>query len=211
MLDLESNGIQSKQLPSLFLFVIFLSDGDNDTASSLLCPENISNNDFKSFIQIKFDQAELDLFLKYYRLLDDKYVLNTNESIQDSCAIDQLEQLLGIFLAKFADCEALKQKYLKTIQQAEIEFVLKHINPASIIWLKSKRATHLSKSMLDLLQSNVLAHNYRELDLKLDAAENVVGEFLCTSIKALTDAYLSELNRKQINNFGLSKFLFYFN
>ena len=64
------------------------------------------------------------------------------------------------------------EKHLKTIQTSEIELVLSHIDPSAIVWLNLESpgqgdaaANATATPVLDLLQSRVLAHNYKEFEL----------------------------------------------
>ncbi len=63
------------------------------------------------------------------------------------------------------------EKHLKTIQTSEIELVLSHIDPSAIVWLnlespgQGDAAAAAATPVLDLLQSRVLAHNYKEFEL----------------------------------------------
>ena len=206
------------------------------------CTRTFRQHFYKLNERFLFDAAfstELDAL---FRVLDEKFekINNENNLNEDSnnnninneyCSTNEFD---------------LKLKYFKSIQQEEIELVVKHLDPASVIWFNLTHQFSFSqvnnspeakfhfiryKTVLELLQSHVLAHNYKDCVISehearrslsrmnsasfgnhhshsiLSSSEKTMNEFLYNSIKSLIDSYLSELNKKQSNNIGLSKFL----
>ena len=193
--------------------------------------------------QMKLVANDFELFSKWYTLNIETSSYNLSskflESYDMSDNIQELTQLLTILRTHLPP--DLVTKYVQTIQQSEIEFVLKHIEPSSIIWLNLTELNSTASVICDStatvldLQSNVLAHNYREFpvvstaieELMPDAArklielsfnlksnnsnETAVGEarkiyeFLQTSIISLVDIHVCKLNKKQVSDIASSK------
>ena len=200
---------------------------------NLLLPEQIELADFKESIETVLDKEELDLFKKWYKLNKSSHNSNNNAyklkinflKTQNQNELEhELKILLEAFLAKLD--EELKLKYLKTIQQEEIELILNHVNdPTSIIWFhlnknnpndglledESSPVTELIKNLnrqryskiLDLLESQVLAHNYKSLELENNIKNEQISkqhiqtmnDFLCQSIKLILDTIKSEYGK----------------
>ena len=229
-----------KSLSSLFVLVIILSDDNLEQESNdALCPEHFEFDDFKNYIQPNLTKSELDLFKNWYEQVTEKSAYENSiclyklkhqflfDSSSSACT-SELDQLLTIFRKTFEQNNNeninLKSKYLKSIQQNEIEFAVKHINPAHIVWLNisQSNSAELSteqtnyKNVLTLLQSHVLAQNYQEfnfnclnqLENQTSSNEKTVNDFLFDSARVLIDNYVLDLNKKQISNYGLSNLLF---
>lgn len=230
----------------LFIFLVFISDINDDIDSlskseRYLCPSYINKDDFDNHIRNKLSSIELDLFNKWYALQKSSTQFTTtinytfkNIFLCEKKASIELQQLLDILMIKFDEIDRIEQsnlreKYLKTIQQEEIEFVVQHIDPLAIIWVnivtnKNESTTHNSKAILDLLQSHVLAHNYKEWKLdsshiaenessvnslisqvisdsmQADSIQSPIQSFLQSSICSIIDIYVSELNKKLIED-----------
>ena len=204
-----------------------MSDGEFEDVNdkwSLLLSEEIEVKDYEVYFKKDFNERELSLFHKWYSV--DKYEksmykLNETNLLNLSSDLNELDELFQSIRIKYPlnetdnnNEEVLSLKYLKSIQQEEIELVVKHIDPSSIIWLKltDSKQNNLSRfnqirfqSVLKLLQSHVLAHNYKECQLSEVAAENVFSNFLFNSINALIDNYLENLCKKQCYTNVLSK------
>ena len=217
------------------MFVIILSDDNLEQENNdVLCPELFEFEDFKNYIQPNLSKSEIDLFKNWYEQVTEKsnensisyyklkhqFLFDSNSSVS-TCELDQLlATFQKIFDQNSNENINLKSKYLKSIQQNEIEFAVKHINPAHIVWLNisQSNSAELSvektnyKNVLTLLQSHVLVHNYQEfnfnclnqLENQTGSNEKTVNDFLFDSARALIDAYVLDLNKKQINNYGLS-------
>lgn len=235
----------------LFIFLIFFSDlNDNSNSDRYLCPSFIHKDDFDNLIRNKLSSVEIDLFNKWYSLQNSSTQLTTirnqksnnyffrNNCLCEANATIELQQLLNVLIIKFNEIDAseqtnLTEKYLKTIQQEEIELVVKHIDPLAIIWVNlainnTNNTTHNSKAILDLLESHVLAHNYKELKLDnsveetssintlisqvisgsmlhANSKQSAIQNFLQTSICSTIDIYVSELNKTPIEDNAPSK------
>ena len=107
------------------------------------------------------------------------------------------------------DLAHLKQKYLKSLQEIEVELAVKHLNPSSIIWFERTTVSIDSggsvqeNSILKELQSIVFAHNYKnykvddaELSQKLIKDETyltVLSEFINEACRKSIDFYIKQL------------------
>lgn len=223
-----------KWTTGLFLFVVFLSsDSDHEGANNELCAERIEAADFELLCS-KLSGDELSLVHRWYTQRPSSqstglYTLNTRRLVGESTVGPELTQLFNILKARLES----PAKYLKTIQASEIEFVVKHIDPSAIVWLNldtSAKAASPS-STLDLLQSHVLAHNYKEFQIASDVLANTsvsqliafgfaksedsateasdcasrISDFLRTSLTSLVDIYVNELAKKQVTDLAPSK------
>lgn len=214
---------------------------DENDDKSLLLTDKIDVNDYECYFRKDFNERQLSLFLKWYTVDQDektKYRLNETNLFNSSAAdLNELDELYHAVRTKYPlnatttaaansntdgdskSCETnLSLKYLKSIQQEEIELVVKHIDPSSIVWLNlndSKKTNQLSpfnqtrfQAILKLLQSHVLAHNYKECLLSDAANENVFSKFLFNSINTLIESYIENINKRLNCSNALSK-LFY--
>jgi hypothetical protein len=184
--------------------------------------------DYETYFKKDFNEREHSLFHKWYsvdKYEKSKYRLNDTNLSNLSSDLNELDELYHSVRTKYPlneddnnerNEESLSLKYLKSIQQDEIEFVVKHIDPSSIIWLNltdsakknlSRFNQNRFQSVLKLLQSHVLAHNYKECQLSEIKAENVFSNFLYSSINALVDSYMENLSKKQNHSHILSKFI----
>lgn len=212
-----------------------MSDLENEGKENLLCPEQIDLDDYLNFIEKLFDKDELKLFHKWYKLNDKKKIyaleLNFSNEQSNSSQINELNKLLNIFYNKFDQVlnssENLKLKYLKTIQQDEIEFISNNqVDTLSIVWFHvtnsndngSSSGESINKfnqlryrNLLHLLQSQVLTQNYKSLSREdlysndLNANKKILEEFISGSIKDLLDRYIDELNKVNSLNITTSK------
>ena len=218
-----------------------MTDLENEDKGNLLCPELIDQDDYLNYIEKLFDKDELKLFHKWYKLNDKKKIytleLNFSNEQSNSSQINELNKLLDIFYNKFDQAlnssENLKFKYLKTIQQDEIEFITNnHADTISIVWFhitnsndNGDSSSNLSESikkfnqlryrnLVHLLQSQVLTQNYKNLSKDelysndLNTNKKLLEEFLLGSIKDLLDRYIDELNKVNSLNITTSKYKF---
>ncbi|CAF0715148.1 unnamed protein product [Brachionus calyciflorus] len=230
LLNIKKNGNfynhqYNRFLSSYSIFVIYLSESqiEQETLDDLLCPDQIDINDYRNHLEKKLQSLDLiDLFQKYYKL--DKnlqsYCLEIDFfNSQSFC--DDLKRLYDFFIK--IEVEFLSQnetsfrlKYLKSIQQQEIEIIVKHSDPQSIIWVnmtKSDANYNRSNSVdfnqmrytniLNLLQSKVLTNKYKHFSSEnlhsssQGPPENVLNEFIYNSVKALIDNFTIELIKNQ--------------
>lgn len=113
-----------------------------ESLDDLLCPDQIEINDFKTMLEKKLQGSNLmDLFQKYYKL--DKnlqsYKLDIDFFASD-CFTNDLDRLYDFFCkleteVLNANETSFRLKYLKSIQQQEIEIIVKHADPQSTIWV----------------------------------------------------------------------------
>jgi len=219
-----------------------LSNAEFEDENNLLCPERIELNDFKRYFQASLDKNESDLFYNWYKLnqnenvyvLDYNYHLNQTTTTTESWNLNELDKLFEILKAKLdeyktndaSEIDAIKMKYFKSIQQDEIELITRHAEPNSIVWfhLISPAKVNTSKlnrtrysNTLELLQTKVLKHNYKKVQLNFPnlasdedmsktvqvAYEKQMNDFLFNSIKLLLDNYINDLNKIQNSSFTL--------
>lgn len=230
------NMVWGKWTTGLFLFVVFLSsDLENEGTNEELCAERIDVADFENLCS-QLSGDELVLVQKWYTqqpssqalgISPNFYQLNTRRLVEESTAGLELIHLLNILKVGLETPE----KYLKTIQASEIEFVVQHIDPGAIVWLNldnSAKAAGISTT-LSLLQSHVLAHNYKEFQIDSGVLEKTsvsqlialgfatedsvrkasdcarrISDFLRTSLTSLVDIYVNELTKKQVTDLAPS-------
>ena len=232
--------------PSQYLFVVYLTDTILDESdTSLLCPDSIDLDDYKRFIEKTLGKEDMSLFNRLYKKetkSDDKqkYKLVVDFFNSDSAnslanVNDDLTSMLGVFKSRFADSDeegrAFKLKYLKSIQQEEIELAIQNVQDSSIVWFHltssltnaftsaesaSSSASGLTfnqlryKTILNSLQSKVLAHNYKHISVdescpksQMSEHEKTMNEFIFSSVKAQLDAYMNEYNSVQSKTLAL--------
>lgn len=177
-----------------------------ETPNDLLCPEQIDMTDFKSKIENLFTSSDLDLFSKWYRLEPklNKYVLDIdyssliNNAQANATLNDELDKLFALFanidnktsggefvVGATPDDASFQLKYLKSVQQEEIELIANNSADAStIIWihLTNTQSSSMNRSsggagpttlatlnpvryshLFDLLKDKVLTHNYKQI------------------------------------------------
>jgi hypothetical protein len=210
-----------------------LSEGqiEQEKLEDLLCPDQIDANDFKSLLEKKLQGANLmDLFQKYYKL--DKNLQSYRLEI-DFFSAESFEQDLDQLYDFFSKLESEMQipgetsfciKYLKSIQQQEIEIIVKSADPQSIIWVhmtKSDSSYNRSNSadfnqlrytsILGLLQSKVLTNKYKHFTSEnLHSSsngkpENILNDFIHNTVVSLIDSFAFELNKNQNEMIAMSK------
>jgi hypothetical protein len=158
----------------------------NENLDKPLCPHRIDANDFEQFANA-LEKPQRDLVDRWYARKDAHYVLKhffdfnqATEPIFDQRdnANAQLASLFDLFHETFDN--NLKEKYLKSIQQIEIEYAIQYASKLSIIWLKRTHkpdyvntTDHQYSNVLDLLQSHVFADNYKHFVIDSNRLDNV--------------------------------------
>ena len=185
--------------------------------------------DFVEYIKPSLGHETLNLFNKWYRKTSDCLELNinflnfTNPSYENELE-NELQTLLEALILKLD--EAVQIKYIKSIQQEEIELILNNVeDPTSIVWFhlqktdttsdkndENKLSTITStirslnnqrySKILDLLESQVLTHNYKNVEINnnleeaaLVQAKHTMNDFICESITMLLDGFKSEFDK----------------
>jgi hypothetical protein len=181
------------------------------------------------YISKDFNEKEFSLFNKWYQIdkNENNYKLNL---VNNNNNLSELDDLLNIFISKYT-CNLTETttinneypqfcfKYLKSIQENEINLVVNHIDPSAIVWLnltdlKMNEMTRFNQlrfqAVLKLLQSHVLTHNYKECRADSILNENILNKFLFNSTKSLIDQFVEDMNKKITANIVLSKHIFNF-
>jgi hypothetical protein len=196
-----------------------------ETNGNLLCPDRLETNDFKQYIENSphFDSAlfnklyKLDSSANSYTLVIDFLELTSVEAVNSLNA--DLSRLFDVF-ANVEDA-SFRQKYIKSIQQEEIEHIVRHADPSSVIWINltgsSGESTELNKlrysHVLNLLQTKVLTHNYKQMNAteeevrssssQLLSRQGVsLNEFLMNSMKYLIESFIREMNKNYFETFA---------
>lgn len=229
LLNLDANPVCRLTSNSIFVILLtnanFESEGEE--VHNLLLPQSIDLGDFRKNIESALKSSDLDIFNKWYTLNSSNtaYELRINFLNDQNAAYEtelelELKKLLDAFILSFTD--PLRLQYIKSIQQEEIELILNHVvDPTSIIWChiqnvcpneeendeSSENLMSIVKQLnrqryakiLDLLESQVLLPNFKNLELdnstlKNDSKEKiqVMNDFLSDSIKSLLDSFTSE-------------------
>lgn len=200
---------------------------EQETLEDLLCPSQIDVNDFKVYLEKKLTKFELDLFNKWYKLdaNSSSYRLDIdfNTYMSSPKALnDDLNKLTQLFLQQFDAIEdngaRLKLKYIKSVQQEELELISQAADPSTIVWVhvvgsggcynQFNKARY--EQMFDLLKEKVLTHNYKHIkiscsDLKQTSTHlNLINEFLYNALKQLADAFIMDLDKSSIYMMPLS-------
>lgn len=128
-----------------YMFVVFLSDiiVDEDD-SNLLCPEQIDLDDYRKFVERALNKDELTLFNRLYKKQSDKQTLKLNVDYFNVDSVNYLANLLNdlnsmltTLKSRIDDDEAgmqFKLKYLKSLQQEEINLAINNVHESSIVW-----------------------------------------------------------------------------
>ena len=217
---LNVNGTSSQAAfysSSYSLFLIYFGDSSQD---DLLLPDKIEIEDYKkvSRIQLLQQYYKLNDKQKYYRLKLDFLRLNQ----QDLSNLDSLLHSMNEI-----DDNEFKFKYLKTLQQEEIELITKYADPSSIIWIHFTKSSSSSDQrylyLLEKLQLQVLTHNYKKINNETvnnlnkkqptgstssssstsTSNNETINEFLLHSIKSLIDTYLNDINKTLIQTLAV--------
>lgn len=153
----------------------------------------------KCYTQSKYEKT------KYKLNLHSHHNQKQEQQTQSEEEEEELATLLSAFKRALADNDSLSLKYIKSAQQEEIELVCSHTDPAQILWLNLNNDSSSSRTRLNqmrfetslkLLQSHVLAHNYKETTLsELNSTSS--EQFVYTSVKQLVEQYVEDLNKKQ--------------
>jgi hypothetical protein len=187
-----------------FLLQILLSDiqFEEEDESNLLCPIEIESTDCERFIINCMNKQELELFNRYYKKSSttSNYRLHVDYFSLNNSNTSELDALFALLKRKFELDESssssvtgdsltnrLKLKYLKSIQQEEIELIVNNAKDSSlIIWLHLASLSNTNeknignnfnlnqlryKSVLNLLQSKVLGENYKRITLMNSTSE----------------------------------------
>ncbi|RNA27285.1 NACHT and WD repeat domain-containing 2-like [Brachionus plicatilis] len=216
----------NKFLPGYNTFVIYLSEGqiEEENWDELLCPDTIDESDYKNLLERKLLMSNLtDLFHKYYKL--DKTMQSYRLEIYffESEVFDKDMKVLYEFFRK-AENESVEPgnemsfglKYLKSIQQQEIEIIVSHAEPQSIIWVHMTKVDFAFNrtcsnefnglrytKMLRLLQSKVLTNKYKHFageslnSSSHGSPQTILNDFIYNSVKSLIDKLTFELNKNQ--------------
>jgi hypothetical protein len=197
-----------------------------ETNDNLLCPDRLESNDFRQYIESSahFDSTlfnklyKLDAKSNVYTLAIDFLELTSVEAVNALNA--DLSRLFEVFAS--VDDASFKQKYIKSIQQEEIEHIVKHADPSSIIWVNltgsSGESSELNKlrysHVLNLLQTKVLTHNYKQMyateeevrgsgGSQLLSRQSVsLNEFLVNAMKYLIESFIREMNKNYFASFA---------
>jgi Ni,Fe-hydrogenase maturation factor len=150
-----------------------------------------------------------EIFIDKLELSDPSIVLLTSSNNEYDLYDNEMSEELKKKMA-------LKLKYLKTIQQEEIELIMDHADPTTIVWFELSSTPKQRTSTIDTfhylrfqivlnaLQSKVLAHNYKQCTIDsttnnntgtnlLTEIEKTMNNFVYQSIQCLVDNYLKEL------------------
>lgn len=199
----------------------------------MLCPDQIDECDYKNLLERKLEIANLsELFHKYYKLDKNMQSFKLEIEFFDSDVFDKEMGVLYEFFRKFeneivdpGNEISFGLKYLKSIQQQEIEIIVSHAEPQSIIWVHMTKvdssfnrtcSNELNASrytkMLRLLQSKVLTNKYRHFagenlnSSSHGSPQTILNDFIYNSVKSLIDKLTFELNKNQNEIIALSKF-----
>ena len=212
-------------LPGYNLFQILLSEAQfkQESVDGLLCPEFILPSDYK---QVCESSSESALFAKWYR----NGALSLDFLHMTSKDLAELSRLAAL-LVESGD-STFRLKYVKSIQQEEIEHIVKHADANSVIWVNLKGAASSSATtctdlnreryehVLRLLQTKVLTHNWKQIEsnegevrknsVQLVASQNLtLDEFLTNAMRYLIESFMRELNKNYFRTFALSKIYSY--
>lgn len=200
----------------------------------MLCPDQIDENDYKNLIEKKLYLSNLaDLFHKYFKL--DKSMQSYRLEI-DFFDLDLFDNDMDVLCEFFKKLEnesidpsnetSFGLKYLKSIQQQEIEIIVNNAEPQAIIWVHMTKvdsginSTSLSEfnslrynKMLRLLQSKVLTNKYKHFtgenlnSSSHGSPQNILNDFIFNTVKSLIDKLTFELNKNQEEFIALSKLI----
>jgi hypothetical protein len=202
---------------SFSLFLIYFGDSSQN---DLLLPDKIDSEDYKKVSRIQLFQQyyKLNEKQKSYRLKLDLFRLSQQD-------LDNLDSLLHSI--NELDDNEFKFKYLKTLQQEEIELITKYADPSSIIWIHLTKSSSSSDQrylyLLEKLQLQVLTHNYKKINSETvinsikkqqtgstssssstsTTNNETINEFLLHSIKSLIDSYLNDVNKTLIQTLAV--------
>ncbi len=159
------------------------------------------------------NQNESELLDSWYRLIDSDYYelkyfnnynLNEHVNMTRSEGNKQLIKLMEIFQKTLTN-DCLKQKYLKSLQEIEVELAINYLNPNSIIWFEktnSTPSTITENTILNKLQSIVFTHNYKNYKLneeekaneliKNNTYLNTFSQFIDEACKQSIDSLIKE-------------------
>ena len=185
-----------------FVFKILLTnvnfESESEELDNLLLPDQIDLTDYVEYIKPSLGHETLNLFNKWYKKSDNSTLelninfLNFPNAEYESELENELQTLLEALILKLNDSHQIK--YIKSIQQEEIELILNHVDdPTSIVWFHLQKTDTTSEKndenqlstitsiirnlnnqrysrILDLLEEKVLAHNYKneEINNSLD-------------------------------------------
>lgn len=174
-----------------------------------MCPDRIDQADYKSHLDKRLSKHEHDLFSKWYKQVDSDgggssyYRLEIDLNAHKQLLADDLNKLARVLYAHFGeastagettsdDCvSSLRLKYLKSVQQDELELISRCADPNMIIWVhlvvvpstagESTTATPTTSEtarfnkaryalIFDLLKDKVLNHNYKQIRLSSSSA-----------------------------------------
>lgn len=205
----------------------------------LLCPDKIDENDYKNLIEKKLHLSNLsDLFHKYFKL--DKKLQSYKLEIDFFDSTELFNKDMDVLYDFFRKLEnesidpsnelTFGLKYLKSIQQQEIEIIVNNAEPQAIVWVHmtkvdpENKSTNLSEfnglrynKMLRLLQSKVLTNKYKHFagenlnSSSNGSPQNILNDFIFNTVKSIIDKLTFELNKNQDEIIALSKLKkFYF-
>ena len=204
---------------------------------NLLCPDEIDLTDYEKCLEPILNNNESELFKKWYTKTSDPtktyrqnfYKLNENFLFNESSNVE-LDNLFSTLKQKFEHANTsnlgtneeanseisnskfdLKLKYLKSIQQEEIELVVKHLDPSSVVWFNLTHQNSVNvntnspeskfnfiryKTVLDLLQKHIFQCNYKECVI----SEHEVRKTIRRNSSFSNNSH-SPLNEKLMNEF----------
>lgn len=223
-------------LPGYNLFEILLSEEQfkQQDHSGYVLSESIGVVDADTFLATQSTHIK-DLFAKWYKLQKKHYRLVidflslTTPQLVDEMQSD-LDSLVQAVLG-YSDSH-MRQEYVKSVQQEEIEYIVKHADSASIIWINLTGTSSNNHSIsanednygefnswrytqcLNLLVKKVLTNNYKQLasseeDVRSSSKqltnrlESALNEFVTSSLKYIIDSYVTELNKNYYQTFAL--------
>lgn len=201
---------------------------EQETLDDVLCPERIEASDYKSHLERKLNKHELELFNKWYKPVDMDSGASGHYRLEIDFAAshgshtrsmsDDLNKLVRILNAHFiaadntAPNDDLRLKYLKSVQQDELELLSRGVaDPNMIVWMhlvsptaaRSDETTttttttaieggnmsELNKArytlMFDVLKDRVLNHNYKQIRINTDTDETLLTSQLDSIVEFL--------------------------
>ena len=189
----------------------------NESFDKPLCPDRIDKQDYLD-VKKQLNQTESELLDFWYKFVIDtdcyelRYFnnLNLNEHVNMTRADgnQKLVKLMEIFQKTLTN-DCLKQKYLKSLQEIEVELAVNYLNPNSIIWFErtnnsnpTTATTTTMNTILNKLQSIVFTHNYKNYKYDQEKADeliknsiylNTLSQFIEEACKKSIDFLIKEL------------------
>ena len=177
-----------------------------------MCPDRIDKQDYFK-IKEQLTESECELLDSWYKQAEP--IVNTCCSGVESCyyelkyfnnltehsnttraeGIKQLNKLLEIFEKTLKNnLNDLKQKYLKSIQETEVELAIQYLNSYSIIWFEHTKQTDVTvcteeNYIFKELQSRVYTRNYKNYKVEVTSSKDGANELVNDT------AYLESLSQ----------------